>query len=77
MATTSATGTSCTYSLATPNGRFQYGQRVGAAGLYSCNDGKTGSWLMINAEVSYDGFTAQFSVDNRMLANLAGARMSF
>ena len=32
---------------------------------------------MINGEVSYDGFTAQFSADNRMLANLAGARMSF
>ena len=77
MATTSATGTSCKYTLATANGRFQYGQRVGAAGQYSCNDGKTGSWLLINGEVSYDGFTAQFSVDNRMLANLAGARMSF
>ena len=77
MATTNATGTSCNYYLASANGRFQYGQRVGAAGSYSCNDGKTGSWLLINGEVSYDGFTAQFSVDNRMLANLAGARTSF
>jgi hypothetical protein len=77
MRTTSAMGTTCDYPASSPYGRFQYGHRVGVSGLYTCSDGKKGSFSLINGEVSYDGFTAQFNVDNRMVGNIAGARASF
>jgi hypothetical protein len=77
MRTTSATGTTCDYPTSSPNGRFQSGHRVGVVGLYTCSDGKRGSFSLLNGEVSYDGFTAQFNVDGRIVGNLAAARTSF
>jgi hypothetical protein len=64
----------CTY-LAPADARVQTGQRVYAQGSYNCH-GRIGTFVLQDAEVSYDGFVATFKVDGRP-GHLAGARISF
>jgi hypothetical protein len=71
---TTTTSATCTY-YAAGDARGQTGQRVYAQGSYNCG-GRIGTFVLQDAEVSYDGFVATFRVDGRP-GHLAGARIAF
>ena len=71
---TTTTKATCTYR-APPDARVQNGQRVYAQGSYNCG-GLPGTFVLADAEVSYDGFVATLNVDGRP-GHLAGVRSGF
>jgi hypothetical protein len=74
MRSVNTAGRSCFYDA---KSRGQFGQRLVVSGLYTCSDGTNGSYVFENTEVFSAGFTAQLSIDNRLVGHLAAARTSF
>lgn len=72
--TTHGPGGDCTYE-APSSGRGQAGQRVFASGSYRCGNGRTGTFSLADAEVSFFGFTGTFVVDGRA-GHIAASRGS-
>ena len=70
---TQAAGGNCTFSAS--NGAvMQYGQQMIPAGSFTCTNGTSGQWFWYDADVSYSGFTAHYTIDGYIVGNIVGVR---
>lgn len=72
MTTTSAASGSCTYSGTTDAN----GSVFNVLGTYSCNDGRSGSFVLRDVDVTRHGFTAKFSDGVSSMTDMVAQRTS-
>jgi hypothetical protein len=68
---TSSAARTCSYA----GSIAQSGHLRRMSGAFSCSDGKTGAFVIRDAEVSGQGFTAKYEVDGRTWGHIGGVRL--
>lgn len=54
--------------------RSQYGRQVMASGAYDCSAGRIGQLQLMDVYVTFDGFTASFSLDGSPMGRISAVR---